>query len=93
MSRATAARLCELASEYADEAITTLVEVMRDRESRQRVAAVSLLTELMTLGELAAAKGGGATKVIVLQSSDVARLEEMQRKANEQRAVEAKVFR
>ena len=65
---------------------------MRDKNSRQRVQSVHLMTELMTRGEVAAA-GSGATKVIVLQASDVSRLEELQRKANEQRALEARVLR
>lgn len=56
-------RIAELAAKHAEDVIDTLVEVMRDRKSRQRVAAAMQLAELMCLtgpaAEAARAAGRG----------------------------------
>lgn len=89
---ATAKRLVQLCSPHLDEAIATVLEVMRDTESRQRLAAASLLIEYAR-GESTPSFGGGGTKVLVLNSDQVKRMEDAQRQLNQQRIVEAKVMR
>lgn len=86
-------RMAELASEHADEIVTTALEVMRDKTSRQRLAAGAFLTELMNGQVGKVGPVGGGTKVLVINTDQMKRMEEMQRAANQQRMIEAKVIK
>lgn len=87
---AIAKKLARLAEPYAEECINTLVKIMRDDDSRQqRAATVDLLT-LMQEGATDD-KQGGNTRIMIVQSSDIQRLGEMQRQA--QLEAQAKVVR
>lgn len=70
-----ASRLAELASPHMDEALTTVLEVMRDPKSRQRLTAAGMIVDWSTRAEsdAAAAEGGGehGVRILVVQSNDM----------------------
>lgn len=84
-----ARRLAELAGEHLEECVSIVLEVARDRKSRQRLAAVSMLAEFASGGEVVANAAGSTTRVqiAVVSSNDIAKLEQMQRQAVEARVV------
>jgi hypothetical protein len=79
-----ARRLAELAEPHLVEAVDIILEVMRDKKSRQRLAAVAMLAEFASRGEVGASGGERPRVTVRLVTKEQLAVEEQKQRALEQ---------